>query len=98
MDNDPIFPRRTFSPEDIHRVLRAAAPIPESPFEQKDLETDEIRTMSRAQAIEERLSAISARVIIDIDQKSGAVSASHLAKRLHAVAAAAETLLKSFGS
>jgi hypothetical protein len=95
--NDCIFPRRNFSPEEMGRVLRAAAPLPPEPIDEPDYDTDGVRRIPRQQAIEERLGAISAFLAINAERKSSDLSPSKLAKRFHAIAAAADVLLEALG-
>jgi hypothetical protein len=93
-----IFLRKSFSPEDIERVLKAAEPIPPETIEVLDRATGETRKVARQDEIERRLSSLSAFVHYSSEQKKVQLTPSDLVKRFHAIAAAANTLLKEIWS
>jgi hypothetical protein len=95
--SESIFPRKSFSPIEIDRILRTAAPIPTAPFERVDIVTGNPVMISRAAEIEARLGSLSAVIIYSDERATAQHAPSGLAKRFHAIAAAAETLLEAIG-
>ena len=86
-----------FAPELIWPVLMAATPFPSGNFEQEDPHTGKIRSVRRAVAIVARLDWLDTRTQMNL-QHVADLSPSELKKRFHAIAVAADELLKKLSA